>query len=177
MKHLSFTDIFGANAIQTTDIIAIQKSDFPALTASVTNNGEQILAAILLRLQNYFEGEIIDENSTVICGIDETGQKQIVLYEEFFAYENICFYLYQKLEPEYYDREIFNKRIYLESYQEYNPNSRLRKYETVWLFNLVFQNCVELPSLEQYTDDRFRYFGGVLSPDEIKPCTLLPQWG
>jgi hypothetical protein len=177
MMHLSFTDIFGANATQDTNNITIQKSDFPELTATVDNNGEQVLAVILLKLRNYFEGQIVDENYMPILGIDETNQKQELLYEEFFAFENMVFYLYKKLEPESYDREIFNRRIGLEIYQEYNPNSRLRKYETVWLFNIVFQHCIEFPSFEDYTDDRFRYFGGILSPDKIKPCNLLPQWG
>lgn len=45
----SLTDVFGAGATQTATTVTIAKADLPGLTAAATNNGQQILAGILLR--------------------------------------------------------------------------------------------------------------------------------
>ena len=44
----SITDVFGANATQTATAITIQKADLPTLTASTTNNGQELFVGILL---------------------------------------------------------------------------------------------------------------------------------
>jgi hypothetical protein len=45
---LSLTDVFGPGATQTATTITIAKADLPGLTASPTNNGQQIFVALFL---------------------------------------------------------------------------------------------------------------------------------
>ena len=45
----SLTDIFGAGATQTATTVTIAKADLPGLTATATNNGQQIFTALLLK--------------------------------------------------------------------------------------------------------------------------------
>jgi hypothetical protein len=49
MAEPTIQDIFGAGATQTATSITILKADLPTLTASLTNRGEQMFMAILLR--------------------------------------------------------------------------------------------------------------------------------
>lgn len=45
----SLTDVFGSGATQTATTVTIAKADFPTLTASATNNGQQLFTAMLLK--------------------------------------------------------------------------------------------------------------------------------
>lgn len=176
MSHLSFTDVFGANATQDATTITILKSDFPALTPLANNNGEQILLAILLNLHKFFEGKITDENQVVICGIDETGEKQEVVYEQFFYYENIIFNFLSKLEPSPQQLAISNIPYGLEDLGWTMADSVIRKFDAVWFYQIIFSHCVPLPTPIEFFDRYWVHKGGILSPDNIKTCTLTPQF-
>lgn len=175
MKHLRFTDIFGANGTQSATEIAIKKTDFPQLTPLVTNNGEQILAAILLNLLQYFEGTIIDGDLESIC-IKLNGVTEELLYEEFSDFENLCVYKYASLEPTEYVREISNQRFGLEDLMLNILSSRIRIGDRVLIFNIILQHCIPMPTQIELSDRVFKHLGGILSPDNLTPCTLPPQW-
>jgi hypothetical protein len=175
MRHLEFTDIFGINATQSATDIAIKKTDFPQLTPLATNNGEQILAAVLFNLLQYFEGTIVDGDFEPIC-IKFNGVTEELLYEEFSDFENICVYKYASLEPTEYVREISSQRFGLEDLMLNIPPSRIRIGDRVLMINIVLQHCIPMPSQEELSDRVYRHLGGLLDPDNIKPCILPPQW-
>lgn len=177
MNHLSFNDIFGANATQDATAVTIYKSDFPDLTALPNNNGEQILAAILLKLHNFFEGTICDENETAICGVDEFGEKHQIVYEQFYYYENLIFNFLSKLEPSTEEMAISNIPWGLEDLVWSIPDSVIRPFDAVWFYQIIFSHCVPLPTETEFFDRYWVYkSGGSLSPDNIKACTLAPQF-
>lgn len=45
----SLTNVFGSGATQTLETVTLAKADMPTLTASATNNGQEIWVGILLR--------------------------------------------------------------------------------------------------------------------------------
>ncbi|MBD2197940.1 MULTISPECIES: hypothetical protein [Calothrix] len=51
MAEPTLTDVFGANATQTSTTITITKADLPGLTAGSNNTAESLLIAILLKAQ------------------------------------------------------------------------------------------------------------------------------
>ncbi len=53
MAELTLTQIFGANATQSSTDIVIRKSDLTGLTASSNNSAESLLVAILLKVKSY----------------------------------------------------------------------------------------------------------------------------
>ncbi len=53
MSEPILTQIFGANATQSSTDIVIRKSDLTGLTASSDNSAESLLVAILLKVKSY----------------------------------------------------------------------------------------------------------------------------
>lgn len=74
MTQPTITDIFGAGATQTATTIVILKSDLP-FTASATNNGEQLFAAVCKKAQTYLTAANyaanIDQSVTLGSGFDQ----------------------------------------------------------------------------------------------------------
>lgn len=81
MAEPTITQIFGANATQTSTTITITKNDLVAvsLTPSATNTAEALLAAILLKARAYLTQSAFDSNtdqSIVIApGFDSIVQR------------------------------------------------------------------------------------------------------
>lgn len=70
----SLTDVFGAGATQTATTITIAKADLPGLTASATNNGQQLLAGILLKAAAKLTAANRTSDPDVKITIDYGGQ-------------------------------------------------------------------------------------------------------
>lgn len=102
MLELSLQELFGDGATQTSQLLVIKKSDLPGLTTSANNRAEQLLVALLLKVQEQFEGILVDEIGDII--VDETGDA--VSYDNSELYTLTVFYW----------RKIFvqkNNRLYL----------------------------------------------------------------
>lgn len=72
MQALTLEQLFGVNAIQTSQSLTITKADLPFLTPSSNNTAESLLAAIVLKVLENFRFAITNENSQYIT--DENGQ-------------------------------------------------------------------------------------------------------
>jgi hypothetical protein len=70
----SLTDVFGPAATQTATTITIAKADFPTLTASTTNNGQQLFAALLLKAAAKLSSANRTNDPDVKIEISYTGQ-------------------------------------------------------------------------------------------------------
>lgn len=70
----SLTDVFGPGATQTAATITLSKSDFPTLTASVTNNGQQLFTAMLLKAAAKLSSTNRTADADVKIEISYTGQ-------------------------------------------------------------------------------------------------------
>jgi hypothetical protein len=70
----SLTDVFGPTATQTATTITIAKADFPTLTASATNNGQQLFTAMLLKAAAKLSAANRTADADVKITIDYTGQ-------------------------------------------------------------------------------------------------------
>jgi hypothetical protein len=68
MQALTLTELFGVNAVQTTEELIIKKSDLSAvgMTASANNRPQQLAVAILLQALSTFQGYLIDENRNIV---------------------------------------------------------------------------------------------------------------
>jgi D-alanyl-D-alanine dipeptidase len=80
MSEPTLQNIFGANATQTATQIIIQKADLP-MTASATNRGEQVLAAIVknastsLTATNFNTNP--DQSITIGTGFDQLAYRTV----------------------------------------------------------------------------------------------------
>jgi hypothetical protein len=80
MSEATLQDIFGANATQTATDIIIKKADLP-MTASATNRGEQVLAAMikknstLLTATNFNTNP--DQSITIGTGFDQLAYRTV----------------------------------------------------------------------------------------------------
>jgi hypothetical protein len=63
MAEATLQDVFGAGATQTSTTITILKSQLP-FTATATNNGEQVLSAIVKKAAPIFTQTIFDTDIT-----------------------------------------------------------------------------------------------------------------
>lgn len=101
MQDLTLQQMFGANASQTSETITIDKSDLPALTASINNRGEQLFTAMILQVHQQFEGKLTDEQGRAVT--DERGRA--------ITYDNQQ--LYQKLRLWFWNRHFVKAEEFL----------------------------------------------------------------
>lgn len=92
MQNLTLQQLFGVNATQDSQSIIIHKADLPKLTPSIDNRAEQLLAGILLRAWNEFEGLLVDERGNTI--VDETSEA--IGYDQREAYEKLNIWLWKR---------------------------------------------------------------------------------
>ena len=97
MSRLTFTQCFGTGATQDSQFLIIQKSDLPGLIADSNNRAEQLLAAILFKIHEYFEGVLTDPQGQAV--VDSTGV--------IITYDNSGFYELLKLFR--WDRQFINR--------------------------------------------------------------------
>ncbi|MEH2146250.1 hypothetical protein [Nostoc sp.] len=85
LQSLSFADLFGKGATQTSDVLVIQKNSLVRLTPQSNNTAESLFAAILITALSAFSGSITTENGEVLT--DDTGQS--IDYDNTEAFENL----------------------------------------------------------------------------------------
>lgn len=66
MQQLTLHQLFGVNTTQDSQTLTINKSDLPLLTPLPNNTAESLLAAILLKALENFEGFITTESDDFI---------------------------------------------------------------------------------------------------------------
>jgi hypothetical protein len=80
MAEPTIQEIFGAGATQTATTITILKSDLP-MTASATNRGEQVLAAINKKASTVLTTDTLDANPdrsiTIAPGFDAISYRTV----------------------------------------------------------------------------------------------------
>lgn len=101
MVALSLQQLFGANAIQDSDRLVIDKGNLSQLTASATNTAESLLVAILLNAHSNFEGMIEDEINRVVT--DELDRKITFNNSKLYELLNIFHWKRQFLEGKVVD--------------------------------------------------------------------------
>lgn len=74
MATPSITDVFGPGATQTIETVTLAKTDFPTLTASAVNNGQELWVGILLRASQTLNPTKRAADADVKIEITYTGQ-------------------------------------------------------------------------------------------------------
>jgi hypothetical protein len=64
--QLTLEQLFGVNAVQDSQLFSINKADLPLLTPSANNTAESLLAALLLKAFENFQGQLTDPNANKI---------------------------------------------------------------------------------------------------------------
>ena len=80
IKPLKITQLFGKNAIQTSEHLIIKKSDLLGLTATVNNRAEQLLGAILNTGSVTFSGKLQSPSGELIT----SPQGNVVTYKNSY---------------------------------------------------------------------------------------------
>lgn len=83
--QLTLAQLFGEGASQTSANLTIKKSALRGLTSSQNNRAEQLLAAILLRSVENFQGTVTSETGEPLTS--ETGES--VTYNNSNLYESL----------------------------------------------------------------------------------------
>ncbi|MEJ1932390.1 hypothetical protein WDZ92_19310 [Nostoc sp. NIES-2111] len=89
MNQLTLQQLFGVDSIQDSQTLTIHKSDLPLLTPSVNNTAGSLLAAILLKAFENFQGSLTDPQGNKIT--DPQGNT--------IDYNNSILYLTLLMEP------------------------------------------------------------------------------
>lgn len=83
--ELTLQQLFGVNCSQDGQVLNIQKSDLPALTPLASNTAESLLASLLLKAFENFQGELTDPGGNKIT--DPQGvtvdYNNSILYQSF----------------------------------------------------------------------------------------------
>nr|WP_322709897.1 hypothetical protein [Nostoc sp. ChiSLP03a]MDZ8211042.1 hypothetical protein [Nostoc sp. ChiSLP03a] len=116
MLPLTLQQLFGVNAVQTTDELIIKKSDLSAvgLTATANNRAEQLLVAILLQALSNFQGYLIDENGNSIT--DENNAR--IGYDNRQLYEFLEMFRWDAYAKERDGNVYLTETIVIESYAQ-----------------------------------------------------------
>lgn len=118
MYNLSLNQLFGKGATQDDEYLVIQKSDLPGLTPNANNTAESLLAGIIIKALENFEGTIIDENNNYITDEDNNP----ITYKNTKLFEDLEIFLWGSY-PESRDLgSVKRTEIIIHHYYTYDPD-------------------------------------------------------
>jgi hypothetical protein len=83
--NLTLKQCFGSNVSQDIETLTIHKSDLPGLTEIANNRTEQLLAALLLKVLEEFEGSLNDSQGQKITD----SQLRTITYDNSPLYKRL----------------------------------------------------------------------------------------
>jgi hypothetical protein len=98
MAEPTLTEVFGANAAQTSTTITITKADLTGLTASANNTAESLFVAILLKAASYLTDTNLQANSDQSISIESSFDSIVTRNNTSYRQKTYSVNL-QKLDP------------------------------------------------------------------------------